>query len=66
MSRLRAELRRFAHCDGGFLEGDWALVIGTVVGGLAFSSYLGWNIGEIVSDAFDRMIMDAMRKAGGR
>jgi hypothetical protein len=64
LSKLANECRRFYTDDGGFMEGDWVLVLGSIAGGLTLSSNFGYNIGHIVSQAFDDMIMTALRKAG--
>jgi hypothetical protein len=64
LSVLKTELARFASDDGGFLEGDWLLVVAILGGALSLSSYFGYNIGHIVAQAFDDLIMSALRKAG--
>jgi hypothetical protein len=64
LSAFKSELGRFASDEGGFLEGDWFLVVAILGGALSLSSYLGYNIGHIVSQAFDDLIMSALRRAG--
>ena len=64
LSTLGSELGRFAGDEGGFLEGDWLLVAAIIGGALSLSSFFGYNIGQIVSQAFDDVIMSALRKAG--
>ncbi len=64
LDTIGSQLKRFLRDDGGFLEGDWLLIAAIIGGGLGLTSYLGFNIGHIVSEAFDDLIMTALRKAG--
>lgn len=61
---VKSQLGRLVRDEGGFLEGDWVMIAGILGVALSLSSYFGYNIGHIVGQAFDDLILSALRRAG--
>jgi hypothetical protein len=64
LTAATAEISRFATDEGGLVEADWLLIVGILGSALSLSSFFGYNIGNIVSQAFDDVVLGALRRAG--